>query len=115
MNPSGCLVATGEWYDTITGQTFTESSDVDIDHHVALSQAHRSGADVWPSEGKRAFANHLLNSFSLQALDDSTNSFKRVKDPANWLPRMKAITVTMLRIGPKQSRCITLRTKTQRR
>ena len=86
VNPSGCLVATGEWYDPITGQTFTESSDVDIDHHVALPEAHRSGADVWPSEEKKAFANDLLNSFSLQAMDDSTNSSKSDKDPANWLP-----------------------------
>jgi hypothetical protein len=86
MNDSGCLVSTGEWYDPITGQTFTESSDVDIDHHVALSEAHRSGADVWPSEEKKAFANDLLNSFSLQAMDDSTNSSKSDKDPANWLP-----------------------------
>jgi hypothetical protein len=86
MNDSGCLVSTGEWYDPITGQTFTESSDVDIDHHVALSEAHRSGADVWPSEEKKAFANDLLNSFTLQAMDDSTNSSKSDKDPANWLP-----------------------------
>jgi len=86
MNDSGCLVSTGEWYDPITGWTFTESSDVDIDHHVALSEAHRSGADVWPSEEKKAFANDLLNSFSLQAMDDSTNSSKSDKDPANWLP-----------------------------
>ena len=86
MNDSGCLVATGEWYDPITGQTFTESSDVDIDHHVALSEAHRSGADVWPTAEKLAFSNDLLNSFALQAMDDSTNSSKGDKDPANWLP-----------------------------
>jgi hypothetical protein len=50
------------------------NSDVDIDHDVALSEAHRSGADAWSFEEKQAFANDPLNTFSLQAMDDSTNS-----------------------------------------
>ena len=86
MTENGCSVALGEWYDPITDQTFTDPSDVDIDHHVALSEAHRSGAAEWDTEKKRAFANDLLNSHTLQAMDDSANASKSDNDPANWLP-----------------------------
>ena len=86
MTENGCSVALGEWYDPLSEQIFTDPSDVDIDHHVALSEAHRSGAAEWGIEKKRAFANDLLNSYTLQAMDDSTNASKSDKDPANWLP-----------------------------
>ena len=86
MTENGCSVALGEWYDPLTDQTFTDPSDVDVDHHVALSEAHRSGAAEWDTAKKRAFANDLVNSFALQAMDDSTNASKSDKDPANWLP-----------------------------
>lgn len=86
MTENGCSVALGEWYDPLTDQTFTDPSDVDIDHHVALSEAHRSGAAEWDTAKKRAFANDLVNSYALQAMDDSTNASKSDKDPANWLP-----------------------------
>ena len=86
MTENGCSVALGEWYDPLTNQTFTDPSDVDIDHHVALSEAHRSGAAEWDTAKKRAFANDLVNSYTLQAMDDSTNASKSDNDPANWLP-----------------------------
>jgi len=86
MSQDGCTVASGEWYDPISNKTFTDPSDLDIDHHVALAEAHRSGASVWDTSKKRAFANDLLNSGVLQAMDDSTNASKSDKDPANWLP-----------------------------
>ena len=86
MTENGCSVAFGEWYDPLTDQTFTDPSDVDIDHHVALSEAHRSGAAEWDTAKKRAFANDLVNSYALQAMDDSTNASKSDNDPANWLP-----------------------------
>ena len=86
MTENGCSVALGEWYDPLTDQTFTDPSDVDIDHHVALSEAHRSGAAEWDTAKKRTFANDLVNSYALQAMDDSTNASKSDNDPTNWLP-----------------------------
>lgn len=86
MSETGCYVDSGEWYDPITDQTFTNPSDVDIDHHVALAEAHRSGASSWSNEKKQSFANDTLNAIVLQAMDDSTNSSKSDKDPADWLP-----------------------------
>ena len=66
--------------------SFTDPSDVDIDHHVPLAEAHRSGADLWPLAKKQAFANDLLLSYTLIAVDDGTNSSKSDQDPAEWLP-----------------------------
>jgi hypothetical protein len=86
MTENGCSVALGEWYDPLTDQTFTDPSDVDIDHHDALSEAHRSGAAKWDTAKKRAFANDLVNSYALQAMDVSANASKSDNDPANWLP-----------------------------
>tara|TARA_B110000879_G_scaffold174481_1_gene227270 strand:- start:9462 stop:10286 length:825 start_codon:yes stop_codon:yes gene_type:complete len=86
MTENGCSVALGEWYDPLTDQAFTDPSDVDIDHHVALLEAHRSGAAEWDTAKKRAFANDLVNSYALQAMDDSINTSKSDNDPANWLP-----------------------------
>ena len=90
MTENGCSVALGEWYDPLTDQAFTDPSDVDIDHHVALLEAHRSGAAEWDTAKKRAFANDLVNSYALQAMDDSINTSKSDNDPANWLPSNEA-------------------------
>jgi hypothetical protein len=86
MSENGCSVIKGEWLDQATNQIFTEPLDVDIDHTVALAEAHVSGASQWSTERKRTFANDLLNSAVLQVMDDSTNASKSDKDPSEWLP-----------------------------
>jgi predicted small lipoprotein YifL len=40
---SGCKVTSGKWHDPYTDQTFTDPSDIDTDHIVALGNAWRSG------------------------------------------------------------------------
>lgn len=86
MSSSGCSVISGQWNDPFTGLTFTNPSDVDVDHLVALSEAHESGAYSWTSEQKMAFANDMLRADALRAVDDGTNSSKSNRDPAEWLP-----------------------------
>lgn len=86
MDARGCSVRSGLWYDPYTGLTFTDPSDLDIDHVVPLKEAHDSGAAWWPIEKKRAFANEIHNPLVLLAVDDATNSAKGDKDPARWLP-----------------------------
>jgi hypothetical protein len=86
MSATGCYVDSGEWDDSNTGKIFTDPSYVDIDHHVALAEAHRSGADAWPDEKKQQFANDTLNAVVLQVMDSVANSSKSDKDPAVWLP-----------------------------
>ncbi len=82
-----CRVVKGLWNDPYTGMTFTESSDVDIDHVVPLKEAHGSGGHAWTREKRRAYANHLNYSHHLIVVDDSTNqTAKSDRDPAEYLP-----------------------------
>ena len=89
MSKNGCYVLKGEWLDLATGRIFTDPSDVDIDHTVALSEAHKSGASSWGAKKKKVFSNDLLNSAVLEVMDDSTNASKGDKDPSEWLPPNK--------------------------
>ncbi len=82
----GCNVVSGRWLDPYTGLTFTNPADLDIDHLVPLSEAHKSGGFLWSTSQKREYANNLTNPLVLIAVDDGTNSSKGDKDPAAWLP-----------------------------
>jgi hypothetical protein len=42
-----CNVLAGEWYVPYSGDTFTISKDLDLDHIVPLKFAHGHGADNW--------------------------------------------------------------------
>jgi len=87
LSSGGCFVDTGKWRDPATDQVFTDPREVDIDHHVPLAEAHRSGASLWSPEQKQAFANDMLLAPALMAMDDYTNRrLKSAKDPAQWLP-----------------------------
>jgi 5-methylcytosine-specific restriction endonuclease McrA len=78
-----CNVSWGKWVCPYTGNVYTKASDIDIDHIVPLSYAHRHGAAGWSRERKRAFANDPLN---LLAVEDNTNQAKGSKGPTAWMP-----------------------------
>ncbi len=82
----GCNVSWGKWIGPYTGITFTKASDIDIDHIVPLSHAHKTGGANWSRSKKREFANDFEN---LIAVDDSTNQAKGAKSPARWKPPLK--------------------------
>lgn len=88
----GCVVLSGTLDDPYTGSSMsflrgqTTSSDVQIDHVVALSDAWQKGAQQLPAESRRAFANDSLN---LLAVDGLTNHRKGDGDAATWLPPNK--------------------------
>ena len=88
-----CVVLTGTLADRYTGTTIsfvrgnTTSSDVQIDHIVALSDAWQKGARQLSADQRRQLANDPLN---LMAADGPTNSAKGDKDAATWLPPNKA-------------------------
>lgn len=90
---NNCVVATGKLADEYTGTTinFTRgqdtSSDVQIDHVVALSDAWQKGAQQLSPDQRKELANDPLN---LMAADGPTNSAKGDKDAATWLPPNKA-------------------------
>jgi hypothetical protein len=54
---AGCVVVSGQWEDPCTGQVWTAASDLDVDHTVALQNAHVSGGHAWDAARKRAYAN----------------------------------------------------------
>jgi hypothetical protein len=92
LDTDGCTVLSGRLPDPYTGEFIdfrrgtATSSDVQIDHVVALSNAWQTGAQQL-DEGRRAeFANDPLN---LLAVDGRTNQQKSDADAATWLPPNK--------------------------
>lgn len=86
LTSNGCDVVSGLWNDPYTGKSFTNPSDLDIDHMIPLKEAHDSGAWAWSSALKRAFANDLDKPYILIAVDDGANQSKSDRDPAVWMP-----------------------------
>ena len=54
---SDCSAESGSWYSDYDGATWTDASDVDIDHIVPLREAWVSGARSWTDDQREAFAN----------------------------------------------------------
>jgi hypothetical protein len=80
---SGCKVTSGEWYDPYTDQTFTDPSDIDTDHVVALGNAWRSGASTWDDGERERYAN---DPEVLLSVEDNANQSKGDKGPEAWKP-----------------------------
>ncbi|WP_235912271.1 DUF1524 domain-containing protein [Ruania zhangjianzhongii] len=85
----GCVVLTGMLEDPFSGEWISyvrgadTSSDVQIDHVVALSDAWQKGAQAWDAATLQAFGNDPLN---LLAVSGPLNSQKGDGDAATWLP-----------------------------
>ena len=93
---SSCTVVSGTWYSPYDGATWTNPSDVDIDHVVALNEAWQSGAYAWSTQQRANYANDLTDSRTLLAVTDSVNQSKSDKDPSEWLPSLASYRCTYL-------------------
>ena len=82
----GCTITTGEWHSWYDGATWTDPSDVDIDHLVPLKEAWDSGARGWDDSARERFANDLDDPRTLVAVTDNVNQSKGDRDVAEWLP-----------------------------
>jgi len=88
-----CVVLSGTLLDPFSGESINfvqgakTSSEVQIDHSVALSNAWQTGAFKLTSDQRKAFANDPLN---LQAVKGKLNSQKGDGDAATWLPPLKS-------------------------
>ena len=82
----GCDIIQGRWFSYYDRVTWRHSSDVDIDHLVALKEAWDSGARRWNAGTRKRFANDLRDRRSLVAVTDNVNQSKSDRDPAEWLP-----------------------------
>jgi len=92
----GCKVIAGDWYSPYDNKTYTYPADVDIDHVVALKEAHDSGAWAWSAAQREKYANDLSDGRHLIAVKDSENQSKSDKDPSNWIPKNPAYLCTYL-------------------
>ena len=81
-----CEVAWGEWEDAYTAEIINDPSQIDIDHLVALQDAHRSGGASWPKDQKAAYANDLSVRFHLVVTRAAVNRTKGSKGPDRWRP-----------------------------
>ena len=75
----------GEICSPYTGECFESRTETDIEHIIALSEAHDSGLCAATDEVKRqTFASDLLN---LTLASPALNRYeKRDRDAADWLP-----------------------------
>ncbi|WP_447925149.1 HNH endonuclease family protein [Georgenia muralis] len=86
---NGCTVERGILTDPYTGADVDfirgagSSSDVQIDHVVALGNAWAMGAQQWDEPTRHRFGNDPLN---LLAVDGEINQEKGAGDLATWLP-----------------------------
>ena len=93
VSSQDCVVMSGVLIDPYSGETIsflrgvTTSSDVQIDHVVALSNAWQTGAFKLTIEKRTALANDPLN---LLAVKGRLNSQKGAGDAATWLPPKKS-------------------------
>jgi hypothetical protein len=86
---ASCKVISGTWVSKYDGKTFTNASQLDIDHMIPLKEAWESGASKWDATTRMAFANDLGFAGSLIAVSASTNRSKGDKDPNRWMPIQK--------------------------
>ena len=89
-------VAEGLWVGPYAGFVTRDPRQLDIDHVVAVCEAHESGAHAWDQDQRTAFANHLAVPHHLVATWFSTNRSKWKRDPAEWLPPNRAYWCTYL-------------------
>jgi hypothetical protein len=84
---SGCSLSGGRWYSYYDRVSWTQTSDVDIDHMVALAEAWDSGARSWSTATRQAYANDLGDYRTLVGVTDNVNQSKGDQDVAEWLPQ----------------------------
>jgi hypothetical protein len=86
----GCKVLEGDWFSSYDGLTFTDPSELDIDHMVPLAEAWDSGAAGWDATRRQAFANDIDHAEALRAVSASSNRSKSDLDPGQWKPTRDA-------------------------
>lgn len=84
-----CYPTSGSWTSPYDGDTWSNPSDVDIDHMVPLAAAWRTGAANWSTDQREAFANDL-DSPQLWAVTDNVNQSKGDKTPEAWKPPLQS-------------------------
>ncbi|KAM5351779.1 hypothetical protein ACJ41O_004502 [Fusarium nematophilum] len=90
---SACAATSGSWYSPYDGATWTQASDVDIDHMVPLQNAWISGAASWTTAKRETFANDRVRP-QLWAVTDNVNQAKGSSPPNAWKPPLTSFYCT---------------------
>jgi hypothetical protein len=93
VTDSSCAATSGRWFSPYDGATWTQASDVDIDHIVPLADAWRTGASSWTTAKRQQFANDLSDP-QLIAVTDNVNQAKGDQTPATWKPPLTSFWCT---------------------
>ena len=93
---SSCAATSGAWHSPYDGATWSNPSDVDIDHMVPLAEAWSSGAWAWTTARRQTYANDLGGP-ELWAVTDNVNQSKGDQDPATWQPSLTSFRCTYAR------------------
>ncbi|MEU3655310.1 HNH endonuclease family protein [Streptomyces sp. NPDC032161] len=91
-----CRAVSGKWVSVYDDETFTNASDLDIDHTVPLANAWRSGARAWTQDRRKAFANDLTHP-QLLAVSAASNRSKGDQGPDEWQPPTRTYWCTYAR------------------
>lgn len=79
----------GRVYGPYTGRTFVSTRQTDIEHIVAVSEAHDSGLCAADRATRRRFANDLRNlTLAAPEVNRCGRGGKCAKDAAEWMPAM---------------------------
>ena len=89
LSANGCKVVSGRWIDRLDGTSYGLASEVSIDHHVALSAAHRAGAWAWDNATKRRFSSDIGFPAAHAVTGLSTNQSKSDREPDSWKPPLQ--------------------------
>lgn len=84
---SACSIKSGKWIDPYSGKTFTNPSDLDVDHVVPLSYTAQHGGQEWSSSKKQDYANDLTDNHHLLAVSASENRSKGDNGPSEYKPK----------------------------
>ena len=82
-----CTLSGGRWFSYYDRVSWTNTSDIDIDHMVPLAEAWDSGARTWTTATRQAYANDLGDYRTLVGVTDNGNQAKGDQDVAQWLPQ----------------------------
>ena len=83
FSEDGCKIVGGLWVGPYSGEILNNPKQVQIDHIIALKEAHVAGGSRWYPEKKKEFANDMDN---LLATAGSTNQKKSAQPESRWLP-----------------------------
>jgi len=85
-----CWVVAGDWISSYDNVHWSDPSNIDIDHVVALKETWDSGAWAWSEKTRTAYSNDTTDPRTLRAVTDRVNQQKGDKDPSNWMPPLKS-------------------------